>query len=321
MSATILPAIQREIIRYSAMVYLGFGLTGNIFCCIMFTRASYRHAVSTVYLLSFATYSIVYLLWSFFPLLYSLYNPDLQTVSVSYCKVRQYFGHVISLQMRYAIVFASVDRFLITRPNVRIRALSSVRTARILVCLTLVVSVLIAVHMPIMMEIRNGACVMPGVYRLIYAIYQNIILSLAPPVLMTVFSLLTIHSLRRRQDIVQTRSKQRDRHLARMVVGEVVINVLSSIPFSANLLYGAATYYATNKSPERLEIESFCTFISQLCLFSLGVTPFYLFILVSKAFRHEFANLLGHVGHKLLRQQARIVPFSVTGAVTKLGKQ
>ncbi|UJR11200.1 hypothetical protein I4U23_015381 [Adineta vaga] len=293
MPVTILPSIQREIIRYGVSIYLIFGLVGNLCNCVMFTRNSYRRSPSSIYLLSLSIFSIIYLIWTFAPLFYTLNYIDPQTQSIIYCKVRQYGSHTLSLHIRYAVVLACFDRFLVTRTNVRIRSLSTIKTARILTCIMCFVCLLIALHMPVEMTINTSrVCGMFGMYKLSYAIYQIIIFTLTPPILMILFSIFTIHDLQQRHNINQSHARKRDRHLAYMVIAEVAINIISSVPYAANLLYGALTYYVTNKSTERAEIEAFLTFITQFFIYFLGVVPFYLFILVSKPFRDEFMDFL-----------------------------
>ena len=55
-----------------------------------------------------------------------------------------------------------------------------------------------AIHMPILMDIRDGVCGMFGLYKVIYAFYQIILVGILPPVLMSIFSTLTIRSLHQR---------------------------------------------------------------------------------------------------------------------------
>ncbi|CAF1523340.1 unnamed protein product [Adineta ricciae] len=158
------------------------------------------------------------------------------------------------------------------------------------------------------MDLRNGVCDMFGIYKLIYAIYQIIVSGLLPPIFMSVFSILTIISLHERHHTNQIRVKQSDQQLTRLVIVEVIVNVLTAIPYSANLLYGALTYFVTNKSTQRLEIESFITFIAQFMIYFVGIAPFYLFFLISKGFRKEFINLLVNFYYKHILRRVRVVP-------------
>ncbi|UJR17099.1 hypothetical protein I4U23_003996 [Adineta vaga] len=310
MPVTNLPFLQQQITRYGLSIYFALGLIGNIFNCIMFTRQSYRHTSSSVYFLTLSIFSIIYIIWTMFPLMHTLNYSDPQTQSVVYCKAQKYGIHILAVYLRYTIVFACIDRFFLTRTNARLRSLSSVKIAVILLIIMIIIGSLIAVHILIYMDIRNGICGMTGIYRLIYAIYQIVIVSIVPPLLMGIFSILTIHSLHQRHSAAQLRIKQRDQHMIRMVIAEVLINIITSIPYSASLFYGAFTYTLTNKSAERIEIESFITYITQLLVYSLSVIPFYLFIFTSKPFRKDFIGLLMNFWNKFIRRRAQIFPFS-----------
>jgi hypothetical protein len=309
MAVTPLPFIQQQMVRYGMTVYFALGLLGNSFNCIMFTRRSYRHTASSIYLLSLSIFGIIYLLWSIIPLFYTLDHINPVTQSLLYCKVDMYGTHTLGLCLRYVLVFACVDRFIITRTNVRIRALNSVPIAMKLVFIMSAVWLVVAMHLPILMNIRDGVCGMFGLYKVIYAIYQITLVGILPPVLMCIFSFLTIRSLHQRHGI-QTRARQRDRYLMRMIIAEVMVNIFTSIPYSSYLVYTAATYYVTGKSTQRLEIESFIYFVTLFLIYLISVAPFYLFILTSKPFRNEFTNIFVKFWYKYILRRNQIVPIN-----------
>jgi hypothetical protein len=248
-------------------------------------------------------------MWIVFPMIYPLNYPDPQTQSLVFCKMRLYIGHILGVDLRYIIVFVCADRFLVTQINIHIRSLNSVSIAIKLVLIICTVWLVAAIHMPILMYIRDGVCGMFGLYKLIYAIYQITLVSILPPVLMSTFSILTIRSLHQRRGI-QARVRQKDRYLLRMVIAEVIVNVVTSIPYSINLVYNAVTYYVTDKSVERLEIESFITFITQFLIVLISVAPFYLFMLTSKPFRNEFFKIFVKCWDKYILRRVRIAPFN-----------
>jgi hypothetical protein len=309
MAVTNLPFIQQQMIRYGMTVYLALGLMGNIFNCIMFTRCSFRHAPSSVYFLSLSIFAIVYLVWSVFPQIYALDHTDPQTQSLVYCKIRLYGSLVLGQCLRYTIVFACIDRFVVTRTNVRIRSLNSVQVAIKLIFIIFVVWLVACIHMPFFMEIRGGVCGMFGSYKLIYAIYQISLAGILPPVLMIVFSILTIRS-RHHPHVNQVRARQKDRDFMRMVVAEAMVNILTAIPYASNLVYGVATYYVVDKSVQRLEIEAFISFVTQYVIMLISVVPFYVFILTSKTFQNEFIGLLVKGWDTLTLQRHRVIPLN-----------
>ena len=298
--------IQTEMVRYGMSLYFALGVFGNIFTCIIFIQPSHRRATSSIYFISFSIFAIVYLIWSLFPYFYTLNYPDIASRNISYCKIRLYVSHVLGQYLRFCVVFVCIDRFLATRADARVRLLNSTVLAKKLLLIMIIGCPLIAIHLPILIQIQNNVCSQFGIYKLIYAIYQLFIIGIVPHVLMSVFSILAIISLRQRHNS-QQRAKRRDRYLARMVVVEVVLNVLTSVPYSINLIYGAVTY-STSKTSERIQIESFITFVTTFQIYLVSVIPFYLFLLTAKPFRKEFFNVIGKYGCKCIFRHVQVTP-------------
>ena len=273
-------------------IYFAFGLVGNLCNCIVFTHRAHRRTPSSIFFLALSTFAIVYLLWTITPFFYSLNHLDPQSQSTVYCKIRLYVGHVLGLYVRYVIVFACADRFFATRSTARLRSMMTVSVAKRLVLLMCPVCLLIAVHMLVLLDIHNGVCVMVGEYKLLYAFYQIATIGVLPPVLMCIFSVSTLRALRRQRDSVARIRRRRDRYLLRMVTAEVAINVVTSIPYSANLLYGAVTYSRTEKSVAQVQIESFVSFLTVFVAYLLCVAPFYLFVALSKPFRSQLVGII-----------------------------
>ena len=251
----------------------------------------------------------MYLIWSVTPFIYTLNHIDPQTQSLIYCKVRLYGSHVFGLCIRYIVVFACVDRFFVTRTNVRIRALSSPQIAIKFVFIICIACFVVGIHIPIFMDIRNSVCGMFGLYKLIYAIYLITLFCILPTILMIIFSTLAMHSFHRRHGN-QIHARERDRDFMRMVIAVVMVSIFTSIPYSANLIYGAVTYNIVDKSAQRLEIEAFIIFVTQFLIYFISVTPFYIFILTSKPFRNEFINIFVKCWKKCIVRRVRIIPVN-----------
>jgi len=161
------------------------------------------------------------------------------------------------------------------------------------------------------MTIRDGVCWMFDFYRFFYPIYQTILVGLLPPSLMSIFGYFTMRTLyqRRTRRVIPRR---RDSDLMKMLIAEVIINILTSITFSANLLYNTATIYVMNKGQTRVEIENFVNFLSQFLIHLLSVLPFYLFMLASKSFRRDFNHIIKTFWLKYIRRRNYIFPIGQT---------
>ncbi len=182
-------------IRYGMSIYFVLGIVGNIFNCMMFTRHLYRRTPSSIYFLSLSIFGIMYLIWSILPLLYTLNHTDPRNQSVFYCKVNFYGTHVLGVCLRYVVVFACIDRFFATRTDIHLRSLITVQMATKFVFIMCPICFVIGIHIPILMNIRDGVCGMFDLYAFIYPFYQTILVGILPPVLMSIFSTLSIRSL------------------------------------------------------------------------------------------------------------------------------
>lgn len=298
--------IETQMVRYGMSLYFALGIFGNICNCVIFAQPNYRRAVSSIYFIFFSIFAIIYLIWSIVPYFYTLYYTEPAIYILFYCKIKLYVTHVLGQYLRFCVVFVCIDRFLATRADARVRLLNSTALAKKLLLIMIIGCPLIAIHLPILIQIQNNVCSQFGIYKLIYAIYQLFIIGIVPHVLMSVFSILAIISLRQRHNS-QQRAKRRDRYLARMVVVEVVLNVLTSVPYSINLIYGAVTY-STSKTSERIRIESFITFVTTFQIYLVSVIPFYLFLLTAKPFRKEFFNVIGKYGCKCIFRHVQVTP-------------
>jgi hypothetical protein len=296
-------------IRYGMSTYYALGIVGNVCSLIMFTRLQYRQTPSSVYFLALSAVAIIYLNWAIVSFFYTLKHTDPQTYSLFYCKMKGYLTNVLGQSNRFIVVSVCADRFFATQTSVRIRSLSSVRIAKTVVFLMCPVWFVITIHSPILVDLRDTICGMFGVYKLFYEVYQIIIAAIIPPILMCIFSGLAMRSLYQRH-IARARARQRDRNLMHLIIAEVTVNIVTTFPASINNVYSAATYYVVNKSAERLQIESFLSFVALFILYLLNVAPFYMFMLTSKPFRNEFINMIIKCWDKYILRRGRIFPLN-----------
>jgi hypothetical protein len=297
-------------IRYIMSTYFAMGVIGNLCNCIVFGKQSHHHQTScSVYLLAVSIFSIIYLVWSVTQLLYTLDHIDPQIQSLVYCKMRLYGSHVTGQIVRYLIVLACIDRYCITKASVRIRSWSSVQMARKLILIMCLVWIVMGLHILIFMDIRSSVCSMFDFYKFFYAVYLCIVVSVLPHALMIIFGFLTIRNLHQRHTS-HVHLRQKDRDLMRMLVAEVTISLFTVMPYSVNLLYSIATFNVVDKSAERLETEGFISFLGQFIITAHGVASFYVFIISSKPYRHEFTNIIMDWWYKYILRRARVIPFN-----------
>ena len=302
--------VQNYLVRYVMTTYFALGISGSSCNCIVFYRQSRRNRTScSVYLLAVSIISILYLVWTTFPYFAALDHVDPQTQSLAYCKMRLYGSHSLGQIVRYLVVLACVDRFFLTRTSARIRSWSSVRVALKLTIINCLVWMIVSIHIPIFMEIRGGVCTMVDVYQFFYAIYLCIVVSILPHALMIVFGYLTVRDLHQRH-IANVQLRQKDHDLMRMVIVEVIVSLCTVMLYSAYFLYSSATFFVVDKSADRLAIESFINFLGNFIISAHGVAPFYIFMISSKPFRHEFTHIVVNGWYRHILGRTRVAPIN-----------
>lgn len=124
-----------------------------------------------------------------------------------------------------------------------------------------------------------------------------------PPILMIIFSVLTLQNLRNIRSSLKPMSSNRESHqrtrtirrrdidLIKMVFIEVMFYVITTLPFSVSLIYKSVTD-AWPKSQERKKVESFIYYMLQQFMLHINTTvPFYIYVATSNAFRQELKRV------------------------------
>jgi hypothetical protein len=211
------------------------------------------------------------------------------------------------------IVFACIDRFLITSSRATFRAFSTTKRAKYFIFFSLIFWALSTIHVPIMITVVNGQCTTSGVYSIIYSVYTIIFVSLIPTITSAIFGYLTYRNMRLMQKRVQpvaqntinvnNNIKRRDRDLLIIVIAEVVIYFLTTALFPLILIEMLISQYVMpNKSLHYLQIEILIVNIAVFLLFVNTAAPFYTYLISSKSFRRDFKQIIKNSYWKLTRQ-------------------
>ncbi len=139
-----------------------------------------------------------------------------------------------------------------------------------------------------------------------------------PPILLGIFGYLSyrnmrqikmrIQPIRNNTNHVNNLVRRRDRELLIIVISEVFIYVLTTTFYPLILLEMLISrYIISNKSIQYSQIENFIFPISFLLLFVNNSMPFYIYLLSSKSFRHDFKELIINYYRKL-RNPTRVTP-------------
>ena len=162
MSSSTLTTIATQLNLYGYAISMILGNIGNVFVVMLFRRQ--QQSACSIYLISSAIINNTYLLFlgfvQFFPVNYG----NGTTLVFVFCKLRPYIITALGQVAKIMIVFACIDRYLITSDRATFRAFSTPKRAKCLVFFSIIVWSLLSIHIPIMLTISNGQCGTLGIY-------------------------------------------------------------------------------------------------------------------------------------------------------------
>ncbi|CAF0909298.1 unnamed protein product [Adineta steineri] len=161
-------------------------------------------------------------------------------MSLVFCKIKFYLTYITAILPPSFMVLACIDRFLLSSRSATARSWSQPRFAyRSIGCVSLF-WILFSIHSlfgsTIFSRLGYTQCyIQPGSYTLFVALYSIIINYLLPPTLMAIFGLLTIANIRQTQRRIHPMTRagylhRKDRHLLRMLLFQVLVNIICAIP-------------------------------------------------------------------------------------------
>jgi hypothetical protein len=289
------------------------GAVGLLFNLVIFTRPSLCREPCSLYFLS-STYFSLFVVYVIVPLriLSNNFNIDMTNYNLGICKI-EFFGNYSARAIScWLIVLACVDRFFHSSTNANIRRLSTLKTARWAIGITTVAIMILYSHMLVYYEISNvsdqfgnivGTCnAQKGIYRTFIGFWYMILYSLCPSLLMFLFGCLTLNNLRGHRQviprIVVTNQivRRTDNQLLRMLIAQVLVIIIATLPYSINQLYSAFTISFT-KNTLRVAQESFSTRTLGAMTSFAHTTSFYLYTLTGTIFRKEFHKIIQRCCH------------------------
>ncbi|UJR23070.1 hypothetical protein I4U23_026094 [Adineta vaga] len=303
----ILANILTNLYKFVQPICFILGNIGNLLTAFVFWRKTWRKNVCVlyfkVYLISNTCYINSSLLGSTF--IYG-YNIHLQNTNIVLCKAFYYSAFLFAIHPPTILILASIDRLLISSQNVDTRLYSSKRLAYFSIGLSTFFWIVFNVHILIMVHIQE---LYPSVFVCYYDLsssYQNFvyyylaIVNICFCFIMIVLCLLSFKNIRHIQVVPRQQRNQRrtmtkkDFQLLRCLFAHGIVYIIFRI--GINLYYG---YDAITRGQQRSElrriievlINDFLTFLfnASYCL------SFFIYISISKTFRHELKRILWKV--------------------------
>lgn len=294
----LLVTFQEYLTRYGMTTYLILGNLGNLFNIIIFCQLNHRKSSCSLYLLMASIMNIFILNFGIIPTLYSLDHPNPELISIAFCKLRLYLLHSFLMISRSMIVLACIDRFTLSSPTKQLHGFGQPKIAICLIMFFTCFWPIVASHILVKLTIKYRRCTAFDNYSFIYSIYSFIVAGILPPTLMIVFGYLTIRNLRHiharvRPHIIRLNHIHRkDYDLFVMLICEVCVYFISTLPYPIQTLYLTITRNLV-KTDDRLQIEGFITFLAYSFLIYINsASTFYIYLCTSNAFRRQCTRLV-----------------------------
>ena len=167
--------------------------------------------------------------------------------SLVFCKIKTYVSFVTTILPQNFVVLACIDRLMLTSMNVNLRSWSRPSFAYRATGGVSIFWLLFSIHSFFGSIIYSGpygsyCYIQEGLYMVFVTFYTIIINYLLPPFLMVIFGLLMIINVRQAQRRIRTGTDQefmqrKDRYLLRMLLFQVLVNVIFNIPLAVYQVY------------------------------------------------------------------------------------
>jgi hypothetical protein len=274
-------------IYYLTPIYI-IGILGNILNIIIFLRRNLRVNACSQYFIGLSMAQIIlFNSFAIIQIVAYLIGYNLSQTMIVICKIRVYLYMVSLGLMRQFLCLISIDRWVVTTRNARIRKLSSLRVIRWLIIGSILFWLLYSIHVLIGYQIsptRSCTYLVDPSYGLFYSI-QLTVSSILTLIIMVVFSILTFRNVRgscRIQVVTQNTGnvttaalvlpqninrRRREIQLIKISLIQVISYVLLCMTASVFPLYSTLTL-SQKKSSDQAAIDGFLITMSLLLLYT-----------------------------------------------------
>jgi hypothetical protein len=308
-------SIYFQLLRYSQPPLIVFGSIGALLNHILFFfRKPLRSTSCSLYFRALSTNDLLALYIAVFPAWYtSQFGNDPSREYDWYCKVKTYFNDILYTLSPYFLVLACFDRLCTSSTNPRLRKIATKRIAYFLIPAMTIFVFLIYFHVPIWYQVTYyptvSICYSPNpTYIKMISLFLLLIVCIIPPILMSVLCSITLIVLRQQRRRVmpvnQTRIRQRDNQLLKMLFIYVASHIVCTVPFTVT--YVIFVFIPSGYTPTLLYL-----FLIFGLLFNVNFgTSFYIYTLCTPFYRHELYNLFKDTKGKFIRSSGHVPNLS-----------
>ncbi|CAF4418625.1 unnamed protein product [Rotaria sp. Silwood2] len=321
MLAMSLAVAQQIVIEYMMLGVFVLGTIGSLMNIVLFSQSQLRSNTCCTYFLASSFATLILLSMGIIPLIYAEFNSLNPFFCINaFCKIRVYINQSSAMSCRWLLVMACVDRSVACSGNINIRHFLTTNMTRRITVLIIIIWMILPIHTLIFVNIippGNIACRVTNNNMAIYhGIYTIVMGGTLPPIVMLTCTRFIWKCLKRknerRQMINMARSEQRknirDQQVLIILLAQVAVFIVSTIPFMSNNLYTTLTRKIPDKSIDRQAIENFSQVITELFVYIFPASSFYLNTLVSRTFRRELITMFKRFSTCCRKKQNHINP-------------
>ncbi|UJR10888.1 hypothetical protein I4U23_015075 [Adineta vaga] len=288
--------------RYGQSLLFAIGIIGCILNIAIFLRPAMRKNSCAIYFHASSWANLFCLCWGVLAsMLAFMTNNNPASYNVLYCKLRFFMINFAQYSSRAFIVLACLDRYLICSPSVRQRNLCQTNVAKKVAGLATFVSACLAIYILISYGPVKGAlpCMVTTEAAGIYETISFYLFTFTIPTLsMSTLSWLTIRRLKSNAKRIGREKiciAGKDIQLSAMLIAQVLLYLVTNVPYISLLLYGKITENIPNssKSSYRIAVESFLnTLLASFFYYVFNGWSFFVYTLTAPSFRRELLMMI-----------------------------
>ncbi|UJR18279.1 hypothetical protein I4U23_005182 [Adineta vaga] len=307
-TTTIDPSVVKLISARNGFLQIGqpilfiLGTIGCLLNIIIFLRPSMRKNSCALYFHTSTWANLVCLTWGLFISMFSFFtNNNPLVYSSSLCKIRYYILTAAQLISRGCVVLACLDRLLLCSRNVQYRLFCQIKIAFKIICIIILSCLCLSIYVLFVYDSfpQTHQCTTnSSIGKIIDTTVLFVFNFGIPALFMSIFTGMMIWKLKQnarrfRQERIHVR--KRDIQLSTMLIGQVVLYIVTALPFVSNFIYLTITQYdpPSSRTPYRNAAESLSiTATGAFGTFIFNAMTFYVYTLTAPSFRRELFLLI-----------------------------
>ncbi|UJR12482.1 hypothetical protein I4U23_016657 [Adineta vaga] len=309
-----LQLVLTNLYKFGGTFLIGLGTLGSAISLIVFTKRDLRKNPCSVYFVAVNTANLLLIFTSLLStVLRNGYNVDPGVYNLLFCRCRIYTILLFDVLSPTFLIFASIDRVLITSTNARTRQQSTLRFAYQCIISSTVFWILCHSHALAFTQIIQFApgyfvCFHQlGTYLTLISYYSLIVKGILIPLSMLVLGLWTVKNVRYISRVAPTHNilasesvptaatlrsaRSKDHQLIQILLVDVSIYLIFSLMPSIILMYQQITQYQS-RSTVQTRLDSFLASTASFGAYIPFCISCYTNFLVSKTFRQGVKSVL-----------------------------